>query len=63
MIVLVFEVSKTSISQAITYLQQKKIKNINCKLWKPDTKIPFQNKKKFKLIFWTSMYLLQFEII
>jgi SAM-dependent methyltransferase len=44
------EVSKTSIKQARTYLQQKKIKSINCKLWKPDTKIPFQNKK-FKLIF------------
>ena len=44
------EVSKTSINQAKNYLQKEKIKDINCKLWKPDTSIPFQSKK-FKLIF------------
>lgn len=44
------EVSKTSINRAHAYLKKEKIKNIECKLWKPDTKIPFQNKK-FKIIF------------
>jgi SAM-dependent methyltransferase len=43
------EVSKTSIHYAQAYLKKNKI-NIECKLWKPDTKIPFQNKK-FKIIF------------
>jgi SAM-dependent methyltransferase len=44
------EVSKTSINRAHAYLKKEKIKNIQCKLWKPDTKIPFKNKK-FNFIF------------
>jgi|TARA_B110000483_G_scaffold240230_1_gene320354 SAM-dependent methyltransferase len=43
------EVSKTSIIQAKQYLKKNNVSNIDCKLWKPDSKIPFQNKK-FKLI-------------
>ena len=55
------EVSKTSVDQASNYLKKNQIKNINCKLWKPSTKIPFSGKKLNN--FWPSMHLLQFRII
>ena len=44
------EVSKTSYEQAKKYIKKTKIKNINCEIWNPKNKIPFNNKK-FTFIF------------
>ena len=43
------EVSKTAVDIGKKYLKRKKISNIKIDTWKPETSIPFKNKK-FKLI-------------